>query len=149
MSDVYDALREFLARAPWALDEHPQEQWLRFVTAGRNSEWLVYAFAIDRPRRVVIRSLLEPPLKEDVREQGALLATRINERLDYGSFEVDLDEGSVRFRTSLDLGHAPLDPRLLEPLLAANLATTDEWQPAWLAAANGASAAEVWGGVSA
>ena len=67
------------------------------------------------PRRV-------PPAR---RGAAAAWCVQQNYDLTVGGFELDLEDGEVRFRTSLDTGGEPLTDALFDRLLVANLVVMD------------------------
>ena len=86
---------------------------------------------------------------EDRREAVAAVLTEATYGLVVGSFEIDMSDGDVRFRTSLDLGRAEVDDAVLaalvSPLVARNLAAMDQWIDGLQAVAGGADPADVLG----
>lgn len=52
---------------------------------------------------------------------------RINSELTVGSFDLDLEEGVITFRTYLDIGDELLLPDLFERMLIGNIATTGKY----------------------
>jgi hypothetical protein len=70
----------------------------------------------------------------------AQLLTRLNYDLTIGSFDLDLEEGTLRFRTSLDFEGTEPDPTVIRTLALANVATMDQFHGAIAAVIGGASA---------
>jgi hypothetical protein len=60
-------------------------------------------------------------------KRGAVMEyiTRANYGLSVGNFELDLDDGEVRFKTSVELADGELTPAMIGTLLACNLTVTD------------------------
>jgi hypothetical protein len=63
--------------------------------------------------------------------------TRANYGLVIGNFEMDLDDGEVRFKASLDLHGEPLTTPLLRALAEATLTTMRRYLPGLLAVMHG------------
>ena len=55
--------------------------------------------------------------------------TRVNYGLAVGNFEIDLDDGEVRFKTSLDAEGSEIGLPLIERLVYANVAAMDQFLP--------------------
>ena len=60
-----------------------------------------------------------PKASLDVREQALRFITRANWALVVGNFEMDIDNGALRFRSSLVFGDAELGETLVRPLIAS------------------------------
>lgn len=96
---------------------------------------------------VACYSLLPDEVPEGRRAAVADVLTHANYALGVGSFEIDLGDGDVRVRTSLDLGEADLDDRqlaaLLAPLVRHNLSAMDGWIDGLQAVADGTDPADL------
>ena len=55
--------------------------------------------------------------------------TRANYGLIVGNFELDFDDGEVRYKTSLDVEDAELLPALLAHIVYANVTNMDRYLP--------------------
>lgn len=143
MSGIYEALREALAAAGQPFDEHPEEQYLLTHAAGAGGEWVLVAQAREERDQASIYSIRLPPVAEELREAVAILLTRINFGLYLGNFELDLSDGELRFKTSIDFGGLPPAQELLHPLIGTNLATMDTYLPVIDAVVAGESTDEV------
>lgn len=62
----------------------------------------------------------------------AELFTRINYRLFVGSFEMDFDDGGIRFKTSICIEGKDLNTTLIYRMVYINLTTMDTCLPAIL-----------------
>lgn len=96
---------------------------------GHNGQWRLYVWAADRQRILFLSVLpaLTPPSR---RGAMAALLHRINRRLDSGAFDLDMDSGEVRCRTtSLPLDAEDGTPWLSNALLT-NVVAMDRFLPA-------------------
>jgi hypothetical protein len=55
--------------------------------------------------------------------------TRINYGLIIGNFEMDFDDGEIRYKTSIDVEDDPLTPALIRPVIYVNLLNMDRFLP--------------------
>ncbi|MEI5675871.1 MULTISPECIES: YbjN domain-containing protein [unclassified Nocardioides] len=128
-------------------DEHPGGMLLE--PSDGEAPWPFVAEVDPDEPQVAFYSLLPDEVPEDRREAVAAVLTEANYGLVVGSFEIDLSDGDVRFRTSLDLGRAEVDDAVLaalvSPLVARNLAAMDQWIDGLQAVAGGADPADVLG----
>ena len=52
---------------------------------------------------------------------------RINYGLNIGNFELDMNDGEIRYKTSIDVEGGELSTRMVETLIAVNISTTDRY----------------------
>ena len=60
---------------------------------------------------------------------AAALMAEINYDLPVGNFELDLEDGELRFRTALRLAHSALDVATLDDLVTVNIGEMIEHLP--------------------
>jgi hypothetical protein len=114
---------------------------LRFVTD--DAEWATFVEVREQPPRLAIYSSYPERAEPEARAELAELLTRINYGMYVGNFELDLDDGSVRFKTSLELADVELTAALFDRLLTVNLDEAKRYAGAISEVAAGtASAAE-------
>jgi hypothetical protein len=92
---------------------------LRFVT--EDGQWGTFIDVRNDPPRLAIYSVYPDQTDPEARSEVAELLTRLNYGMYIGNFELDLDDGSVRFKTSLELADAELTAAMFDRLLAVNL----------------------------
>jgi hypothetical protein len=126
---LYDVLAAFVTEA-FEADARPDEGLLVFSVAGENGVWTAIAQAREPQRQALLYSIASEVVPEQRRGEAALLLARLNWGLPTGTFELDLDDGQVRLRTSIAVGQAELTPDLLKPMLIANLTLMDRHLPA-------------------
>ena len=108
----------------WAYEAGPGHV-LRFVFAGSDESWQCFIDLQEDAQRVVIYSVCPFNVPEELRRRMAEFLTRANYGLVIGNFELDLDDGEVRYKTSIDYTGAELTEQLLARALLANLHTMD------------------------
>ena len=57
----------------------------------------------------------------------AEFVTRANRGMRIGNFELDFDDGEIRYKTSMDVEGGDLTDKMIDNLLRANLTTTDRY----------------------
>jgi hypothetical protein len=126
---LYDTLAAFITEG-FEADAKPEDGLLVFSVAGDNGAWTAIAQARESQRQVLLYSIADEVVPEGRRGEAALLLARLNWGLPTATFELDLDDGQVRLRTSVAVGDGELTPGLLKPLLIANLTLMDRHLPA-------------------
>ncbi|MBX3000126.1 MAG: YbjN domain-containing protein [Caldilineaceae bacterium] len=133
---------EFLEQDGWPLQIVEEDQTLLTAYRGENGEWQCYLRVWSERDLVSFYSVLPVYVPETLRAIFNEFITRANFGLIIGNFEMDLDDGETRYKTSIDLEGTGPHPILLRQLIYANVSTMDEHLPAILAILNGASVKE-------
>jgi hypothetical protein len=107
-------------------DDHAR---VSFPGFGTNGAWTVYAVAREADEQLLVHSVFEEPVPPRRREEMALFLTRANFGLVIGNFELDLDSGELRYKTSIDVEGAELTEPLIDHVVLANVATFDRYLP--------------------
>jgi hypothetical protein len=139
---LYAAIAAALAEEGWTVDAHEADGWIGVPIDGSTARFLLAVQALEEPGQVVVYGLVPPLVPEEQRTEAALLVARMNRGMILGNFELDLDDGELRFKASVEPGDAPLDRSLLRPLLSVAAAMTDRYLPAIEAVNSGTAADE-------
>jgi hypothetical protein len=95
--------------------------------AGDSGSWTVYFELREEDEQLLVYSVVPDQVPPDRRTEAALFVTRVNGGLPIGNFELDLDTGEVRYKTSVDVEDTSLDEPLVDHLLLANIVTVDRY----------------------
>ena len=132
MSDtVMDVIRAFLEREGWAYDLVDDGRAARMRFQGTSGQWTVHIQLVgDEGRRMVCYSLPAMSVPDGRRLAGADLINRLNWGTILGNFEMDMDTGRVRYKTSADFrgGDAAIDE--VSSLVFFNVLMMDRYVPA-------------------
>lgn len=121
-------------------------QWLDGMSAltmsfsGHNGNWLCYAQAREPQQQFVFYSVSPVNVPPAKRATVAEFITRANYGMIIGNFELDYDDGEVRYKTSIDVEGADLEPPLIRQMVYANLIIFDRYLPGLMSV--------IYGGVS-
>jgi hypothetical protein len=97
--------------------------------AGENGAWMCYFHAQDRDGQLLIYSVLTEVVPVERRPAIAEFLTRVNYYMAIGNFEMDYDEGEVRYKTSVDVEGDHLSVATTRQLFKTNVATIDLFLP--------------------
>jgi hypothetical protein len=122
----------------WPFQMQSDGRTVQMHVEGAAATWICFVRVHDDDTIVVYSQL---PARVPVAGRAAVaeLITRINYGLPVGNFEMDFDDGEVRFRTSLDGEDIELRPTLVRHLLGANVSVTEQCLVAVEAVADGRS----------
>jgi hypothetical protein len=113
----------------WPFTQIEGQPMVRIHFQGKNGEWICYAEARETQYQFLFYSVMPMKVPESKRMAVAELITRANYGLSLGNFELDLNDGEVRYKTSIDVQGSTLDMALIEHLVYANVLTMDRYFP--------------------
>jgi len=109
------------------------ETALQMIFKGSQSQWTCFAQVREDLQQVIFYSVSPVSVPADKRTEVAEFITRANYGLIIGNFEMDFDDGELRYKTSLDVENVPFTAELLRPIIVANVTTMDHYLPGALA----------------
>jgi hypothetical protein len=140
MGRLLDAVVEYLDEEEFDYDVEGDERVDLSFTSSNGV--LVTWFSIDEEDQVVLFVSRCPVFVPQERREAAMeFLTRANFGLRLGHFEFDLDDGEVRYKTSIDVEGDRLTPVLVKRLVRPNLVTMDRYLPGLLRVVFGATTA--------
>lgn len=105
---------------------------VRFIAEGRESKEL-HTTVICREKAEILsiytRYGYDADVPEGRRAEVAEYTARANYGLVIGNFEFEVDSGHVRYKSSVDLEGATVEPVLFKNLVYSNLTTADRYYP--------------------
>ena len=127
MGRVFDSVISFLQEDQWRYEEIPGELAVRFSFSGKNARYECFGQANEDHEIFVFYSIVPIRVTEEQRQIVAELLARINYGLNIGNFELDMNDGEIRYKTSIDVEGGELTRRMVETLIAVNISTTDRY----------------------
>jgi hypothetical protein len=125
MESVIEKLAEFLGSRGWKCSVEADRSLIQTGANGKNGRWPCIAIGGSENRDLVFLSLFPVNIPTEKRPVVAELLARINYRLSHGCYEMDFEDGELRFRTSIPAVQGEDQGGLLEYLVFANLCTFD------------------------
>ena len=110
---------------------------LKLDQEGVTGDWTIFIRAREEERQLIVLSVFPEHVPDELLAAMAEFVTRANYGLNIGNFEMDYDDGEVRFRTSIDFEDAPLLDSLAATLISANVAVMDDYFAGITAVLNG------------
>jgi hypothetical protein len=127
--DLLALAQDYLERAGWDVERHPDEALLRTVTESRDGTWTCYVRAREPEQQLVFYSVhprsAPPARRADIGE----FLHRVNYGTIVGNFELDCDDGEIRFKTSIDAEGEALTDVQLEKLATFNVRSMSQYLP--------------------
>ncbi len=128
MGRVLDEMKAFFDSDDWnttELEEVPNV--LRMGFRGDDAEWRCYAQANEQREIFLFYSVAQLKVPDGRRVAVAEFLTRANYGMLIGNFEMDVNDGEVRFKTSVDVEGTTLGLPLARRIVYANVMTMDRY----------------------
>lgn len=122
-----------LTEARWPYSREDDGQGLIDYLLEMNEPGLVEAFLMrlsEQFERLVLYVLIRPKAKKEHRAELCEFVARANYGMGDGNFEMDVDEGSVRFKVALDFSGTSLDAVLVRNLIVNAVNTVELYEGA-------------------
>ncbi len=127
MKSAIESFTEFFNKQGWSFNQASDKPVIHTGFTGDNGRWNCVAIAGPQDEHLLFLSLLPCKATPALRPACAEMLTRINYGLTHGCFEMDFEDGEIRYRTSVPLASEDLSPELVEHLVFSNLCTVDRF----------------------
>jgi hypothetical protein len=94
---------------------------------GENGEWTCYAKVMEENNQFIFYSVLPNKAPEAIREKVAKFVLLANWGMTLGNFELDLGDGEIRFKTSIDVEGGTLTDTMIKNMVYINVMTMDKY----------------------
>jgi hypothetical protein len=130
MKYLYESVVNFFIQDDWNYTEIEAGESVSLEIKMENSNYTCYAIVDDEDN--IFKFYSTSPLKTPKKKllQIAELLTRANYGLTLGNFEMDFEDGEVRYKTSILVGDRELDYPVIKGMVYLNLFTIDKYLPA-------------------
>lgn len=136
---LLSAVRDYLVADDWPVRTLPDVAGLEAGYQGDHGRWSVYVSTDEAAGFCVVYSVSPVQVPEARRATAAELVTRANYGLPVGNFELDLDDGEVRYKTSVAVGGADLPEDVIRTMVYINVMAMDRYLPAVMSVAAGSA----------
>ena len=136
MSQIFDSVQQFFTEDEWPFSDIG-DNVLRTNFQGESGQWACFAQTREEQNQFVFYSVCPLSVPEDKRAVMADFLTRANYGMILGNFEMDFDDGEVRYKTSIDSNGDDLTPTFIRPLIYANVLMMDKYLPGVMAVTYG------------
>jgi len=129
MGAIYDTTVQFFKEEEWVFVEIEGKPALSLNYAGKSGTWSCFAKAEEDKEMLLFYSYCPVKVPENKRPLVGDFLTRANYGLLIGNFEMDYNDGEVRYKTSIDVEGDQLSVALVKRLVYDNLAVMDRYLP--------------------
>jgi hypothetical protein len=127
MAGIFSRLIDFMEEEDWKYEILEGETVLRFNFKGRSGRLLCYADVEESKGWLIFYSYLPVNAPAERMTAMAEFVTRANRGMRIGNFELDFEDGEIRYKTSIDIEGGELASKMIHNLLQANLSTMDRY----------------------
>lgn len=130
-----EAVAAFFQEDGWSFEQMPERPILRLPFQGKGGRWNCYAQVrvTKDVEQVLFYSVLPLNVPAEKRDAIAEFITRANYGMALGNFELDYNDGEVRYKTSLDVTDQEIGAGLLRPLIYTNVLMMDKYMSGLIA----------------
>ena len=126
---IFDLIVNFFREDNWQFIKLEGQTVLRLAFEGKNSKWDCYAQAIEKKQQFVFYSVCPIQVPQEKRQAIAEFITRANYGMIIGNFELDFNDGEIRYKTSIDVEGDRLTSALIKQIVYANIIMMDQYLP--------------------
>lgn len=130
---LMDIVLQFFEEEQWNFQKVEDKPVIRAGYRGEHGTWVCYAQVDQENRRFLFYSLMGLNIPGQLRSAVAEYLTRVNYGLPIGNFEMEMDTGVVRFKTSVEVPEGELTVPVVRALAYTNVRTIDHYFPGVLA----------------
>ena len=142
MTAIFDVVLEFFLDRQWRFTPLEGRTVLQMSVGTNDAKWDCFADVKESQRQFIFYSVVPFLADEETRSEVAEFITRANYGLILGNFEMDFDDGEIRFKSSIDVGSDPATAVLVERVVDANVKAMAKYLPGLVAVKNGAPAVD-------
>ena len=129
VATLLETVASYLRDQRWPFEQAPGRPLFRIPFAQGEQEWMCFAEVREDQARFIFYSVAPTPIPEGDRPAVAEFLTRANYGLPLGNFELDLDDGEVRCKTSIDVTGDRLTYALVKQVVLNNLRAMHKYLP--------------------
>ena len=136
-SRLLSALKDFFDEEEWSYTTLAERPVLKLGYTGKTGNWTCYAQVRELDEQVLFYSICPLSVGPAKRLAVAEFLTRANYGLVIGNFEMDLEDGEIRYKTSLDAESTELTTGMIRNAVYASVLMMDKYLPGILSILGG------------
>ena len=121
MGRIYEAVKSYFDADEWSGEEVDDGVLAFRFESEAGDQWGCLAVAVEDAEQFVFYSVRLEPMPAARRAEATELIMRANHGMQVGNFEMDLADGEIRFKTSIDVEGSELTAQLCRNMVDLNL----------------------------
>ncbi|HLP89280.1 MAG TPA: YbjN domain-containing protein [Nostocaceae cyanobacterium] len=130
---IFEEVVNFFKNDNWPFVQMEDQPILQTNFQGENGQWSCFARVRLEQEQFIFYSVCPVNVPENKRLAMAEFLTRANSDVVIGNFEMDFDDGEIRYKTSIDVEGERLTFGLIKQLIYPNVMIMDEYLPGIMA----------------
>jgi hypothetical protein len=126
---MFDSVKKYFGDSPWVVTQFSGQPILRFVHDGENGRYMCFAHCREAEDRFVVYTIGIAATPDERRLPVAEFLTRANYGLIIGNFEMDMNDGEIRYKTSIDVQGDRLSTAMVDHLVRISVNMMDKYFP--------------------
>ncbi len=126
---IFSATMNFFTRENWQFTQVEEDSVLYMDFPGKNGIFTCYAKARETQQQLIFYSHCPIIVPESKLLSIAEFITRANYNMVIGNFELDFNEGEIRYKTSIDIEDMQLSYNCIKNLIYTNVNIIDKYLP--------------------
>ncbi len=127
---MFNRIIEFYKKQDWAYTIVKDKQVVLLGISGKNGKFQFVVDVNEDKKRIVALSICNSNVPEAKMSYMSELLTQINYGKFLGNFELNFDDGEIRYKTSMYYSGTELSDDVIKNLLMVNIASMDTGLPA-------------------
>jgi len=107
-------------------DADEEEQKVSLDYTGENGEWKIKVVVFEEDEEIMAVSIMPELVPYDRRRVVSEFIGRMNFRYATGGFDIDYDDGEVRYKAGLRIPSTGLTAEMVQPLIMSGIVNADE-----------------------
>lgn len=137
MKSVFEAVTTYLEVDEWPIHQIGDTPSYSMTFQGQNGRWTCIAQVVEEDRLLIFYSACPAKTPESELMAVAEYLTRANYNLLLGNFEMNFEDGDIRYKTSISIPEHDMGAMTIGKLIYTNVLTMDRHLPSLLAVING------------
>jgi len=129
MGRIFDAMVKFFKEDEWPFQQVEDKPLLRTGFSGKSGKWLCFAQAREEAEQFLFYSICPFRAPPERRKEVMEFLTRANYGMIIGNFEMDLEDGEIRYKTAVDVESSQLTQTMLKNMVYINVKMMDKYLP--------------------
>ena len=136
-NNVFAQVIDYLDSVEFSYDLFEGESALQVIFQGDNGEWICCAYVDEEIKQLCFYSVIPFSISQQQRMNIAEFITRANYGMAAGHFELDFDDGELRYKTSTEFEENHVAKTIIHRMFYVNVFTMDYYLPLITAINNG------------
>ena len=133
MGKLCDVVMQFLKDDDWKYDRLGDKDIFQAGVGAKNASYQLFYDVKEDAEQLILYTIVPQRVPEHCREMASEFLTRANYGIIIGNFEMDFDDGEVRYKTSVDVEGSVLTVGMVRQMTLYSISTTDRYFPGIMA----------------